>query len=149
MKIKLYSFFAFFYLILTTTSAQPGLTLPYWVKNPPKDSISKHYYYRVTMAEEPTYEKAYANAFAKAAMEAKWRLGVRINFSDDIQALENSVTEGVNVSEKSINIPINKVCDYWEVEHSMKGDYVRLYVLWQVAKYGNQDPNFEEYTKCQ
>lgn len=148
MKVRLFSFFAFLSLLLTA-NAQPGRTLPYWVTQIPNTDANKHYYYRVTMAEEVTYDKAYANAFAKAVMEAKWRLGVEVHFQDDIKVLESSVTEGVNVNQDFINIPMNKVCDYWEVNHTSRGDLIRLYVLWQVAKSGNQEPQFDEFTKCQ
>lgn len=129
--------------------AQPGRTLPYWVTQLPSADASKNYYYRVTMAEDFTYDRAYANAFAKAVMESKWKLGVEVHFQDDIKSLENSVTEGVNVSQDFVNIPMNKVCDYWEVKHTPRGDMIRIYVLWQVASVGNKEPQFEEFTKCQ
>lgn len=147
MKVR-FSIFVLLLCKIMAVEAQPGHTPPYWITEIPNTESGKHYYYRVTMAEGPTYDKAYANAFAKAAMEAKWRLGVQVHFKDDIQSLENSVTEGVNVNQDFINIPMNKVCDYWEVKHTQEGDLIRLYVLWQVAKSGSEDPKFEEFTKC-
>lgn len=135
--------------IVVTMAAQPGRTLPYWVKELPQADANKHFYYRVTMAEAATYDKAYANAFAKAAMEAKWRLGANVSFTDDIKSLENSVTEGVNVSQESINIPINKVCDFWEEVHVVKATFIRIYVLWQIAEDGVRKPQFEDFYKCQ
>ena len=134
---------------LLLSKAQPGRMMPYWITQVPSANDNKHFYYRVTMGEATTYDKAYASAFAKAIMEAKWKLGVSVRFSDDIKALENAVTEGVNVNQESINIPMNKVCDYWETNHTPKGDIIRLYVLWQVAQDGLTPPNFEDFTKCQ
>ncbi len=148
MKVRLFSFFIFLCLILTA-NAQTGRVLPYWVTQLPSAGADKNYYYRVTMAEDVSYDKAYANAFAKAVMEAKWRMGVEVHFQDDVKSLENSVTEGVNVNQDFISIPMNKVCDYWEANHTPMGDLIRLYVLWQVAKFGNKEPQFEEFTKCQ
>jgi hypothetical protein len=145
---RLFFFISFFYIGISIC-AQPGRTMPYWVTEIPSANADKHYYYRVTMAEATTYDKAYANSFAKAAMEAKWKLGVRVNFSDDIKSLENAVTEDITVDQKSINIPMNKVCDYWETIHTTKGDYIRIYVLWQIAEAGNVIPQFDDFTKCQ
>lgn len=93
-------------------------------------------------------DKAYANAFAKAVIEAKWRLGVRVKVSDDVNALEQEITKSINVDEQTMLIPINKVCEYWEEYYSPKKIY-RMYVLWQIADDGRFDPIFEEFTKCQ
>ena len=142
-------FTIFFICVASSIAAQPGRVLPYWVKELPTATEGKNYHYRVTMAEAPTYDKAYANAFAKAVMEAKWRLGANVSFSDDIKSLENSVTEGVNVNQESVNIPINKACDFWEEIHTSRMTYIRLYVLWQVAEDGVKQPQFENFYKCQ
>lgn len=142
-------FFLSLCFTVVALNAQPGRTLPYWVKEIPTSTKGSHFYYRVTMAEAPTYDKAYANAFAKAIMEAKWRLGASVSFSDDIKSLENSVTEGVNVNQESVNIPMNKVCDFWEEVHTMRGSFIRLYILWQIAEDGVQTPQFEDFNKCQ
>lgn len=137
-------------LLCVTISAtsQPGLMLPSWVKELPKAKIGSHYYYRVTMAEAPTYDKAYASAFAKALMEAKWRLGASVSFTDDIKSLEDSVTNGINVNEQSVKIPLNRVCDYWEEVRTTRARYIRLYVLWQVAENGIVQPKFDEFNDC-
>ncbi len=148
MRAKLFLFVALLCTLLLV-NAQPGRMMPYWVTQLPNANANKHYYYRVTMGEASTYDKAYASAFAKAIMEAKWKLGVNVRFSDDVKALENTITEGVNVNQESVNIPMNKVCDYWEINHTPKGDLIRLYVLWQVAQDGITPPNFEDFTKCQ
>lgn len=125
--------------------AQIDRDMPQWVTNLPSSNPQKHFYYRVTMGEGLSYDKAYANAFAKAIMEAKWKLGVRVNMSDDIAALEGQVSSAIDVQDQNMTIPINKVCDWWEV--TTRGLY-RLYVLWQIADDGRYEPRFEDFTNC-
>lgn len=129
--------------------AQVDREMPQWVTQLPASNPQKHFYYRVTMGEGETLDKAYANAFAKAIMEAKWKLGVRVNMSDDMAALEGKVTDAINVEGQSMSIPINKVCDYWEEFRPVASTkQIRLYVLWQVADDGRFEPRFEDYTNC-
>lgn len=129
--------------------AQIDREMPQWVTQLPTSNPQKHFYYRVTMGEGETYDKAYANAFAKAIMEAKWKLGVRVNMSDDMAALEGKVTDAINVEGQSMSIPINKVCDYWEEFRPVASSkLIRLYVLWQVADDGRFEPRFEDFTNC-
>lgn len=130
--------------------AQVGRDMPQWVTQLPAANHRNHFYYRVTIGEGTTYDKAYAAAFAKAIMEAKWKIGVRVNMSDDVAALEEDVTKSISVTNQSMEIPINKVCDYWEeVYGSSSKKTIRLYVLWQVADDGSVTPKFEDFTNCQ
>ena len=130
--------------------AQNDREMPQWVTQLPSSNPQKHFYYRVTVGEGTTYDKAYANAFAKAIMEAKWKLGVKVKVSDDMAALEDQVTNAVNVQEQYMEIPINKVCDYWEEYRPVaSAKQIRLYVLWQVADDGRYEPRFEDFTNCQ
>lgn len=118
---------------------------PYWIYNLPQ-AKSGNYYYRVTYAEGRTYDKAYAKAFARAILESSWKLGVKVNTKDDIQTLENNITENVDVKETSMNLPMNKVCEYIEEDKSSMD--IRVYILWQVAKYANVPPEFDSFNKC-
>lgn len=130
--------------------AQIDRDMPQWVTQLPASNPQKHFYYRVTVGEGATYDKAYANAFAKAIMEAKWKLGVRVNVSDDMAALEGQVTSAIDVQEQTMAIPINKVCDYWEEFRPVNtAKQIRLYVLWQIADDGRFEPRFEDFTNCQ
>ncbi len=130
--------------------AQIGREMPQWVMQLPSANPQKHFYYRVTMGEGATYDKAYANAFAKAIMEAKWKLGVKVNVSDDVTALEGQVTDAINIQEQNMTIPINKVCDWWEEFRPVaSAKQVRIYVLWQIADDGRFEPRFEDFTNCQ
>lgn len=126
---------------------QTGRDLPTWVTQIPLANTKAHFYYRVTMGEGKTYDKAYANAFAKAILEASWKHGVRINAKDDMAALESSITESISIDDHTMQIPINKVCDYWEQVYSP--NRIRLYVLWQIADDALSDPKFEEFNNCQ
>ncbi len=126
--------------------AQTG-EIPSWVKNIPSSQTKGNFYYRVTMGEGQTYDKAYANAFAKALLEAAWKHGVRVNTQNDMEALETSITESISVENHTMELPMNKVCDYWEQLYSP--NRIRLYVLWQIANDALKDPKFEEYTNCQ
>lgn len=129
--------------------AQVDREMPQWVTHLPSANPQKHFYYRVTMGEGLSYDKAYANAFAKAIMEAKWKLGVRVNVSDDMAALEGQVTSAIDVQEQTMSIPINKVCDWWEEYYpSTSKKHYRLYVLWQIADDGRFEPRFEDFTNC-
>ena len=98
------------------------------------------------MAEAKTYKEAYAEAFAMAILESSWRLGVAVSKTDDLSAIKDDVMENIEVKPRNMNLPMNKVCEYEEIVPS--GTKVRLYILWQVAKYGNKDPKFEEFNDC-
>lgn len=118
---------------------------PKWIKELPQ-AHSDTYYYRVTHAEGPTYEKAYAKAFAMAIMESSWKIGVVVNKKDDVETLEKNILSNINTADMAMRIPLNKVCDYQEkVNGSMN---IKLYILWQVASYGNVKPEFESFNDC-
>lgn len=120
---------------------------PYWIDNLPQlNPNNDTYYYRVTVAEERTYDRAYSKAFARAILESSWKLGVAVDTKDDVKTLESNITDNVNVKTQSMNLPMNKVCEY--IEEVSGSSNLRVYMLWQVAKYGNVRPNFEEFTKC-
>lgn len=127
-------------------SAQP-VSRPSWVVNRPQVGIEKLYYYRVTIGEGITYDKAYANAFAKAILESSWKLGVEVNAGSDLKTIEDDITANISVEKSRMNLPMNKVCEFVEPLTGKRG--VRIYVLWQVAKYGNVPPNFDEFTNCE
>lgn len=119
--------------------------LPAWINRVPS-SNSETFYYRVTQAEGKDYNEAYTKAFAMAVLESQWKLGVRVHKNDNFEEIQNNISNSINVEIKNMNLPINKVCEY---EKNMgSSNKIRLYVLWQVARYGNEEPNFEEFTNC-
>lgn len=120
---------------------------PYWIKNLPSTKENSKYYYRVTQGDGRDYDKAYAKAFARAILESSWKLGVEVNTTDDLATIEKGITDNVKVVDSRMTLPINKVCEYTEKLTETRG--VRVFILWQVAKYGNILPNFDEFTKCE
>lgn len=122
-----------------------ALGMPQWVKHLPK-ATNDSYYYRVTKAEADNYDAAYTRAFSMSILESQWKLGVKVNKSDDYQTIENTLSKDLNVKTNAMSLPMNKVCEY---EQAGSNGGVILYVLWQVATFGNQKPEFEEYLNCE
>lgn len=122
-----------------------ALGMPQWVKHLPK-ATNDSYYYRVTKAEADNYEAAYTRAFSMSILESQWKLGVKVNKSDDYQTIENTLSKDLNVKTNAMSLPMNKVCEY---EQAGSNGGVILYVLWQVATFGNQKPEFDEYLNCE
>lgn len=120
---------------------------PYWITNLPSAKENSKYYYRVTQGDGRDYDKAYAKAFARAIMESSWKLGVEVNTTDDLATIEKGITNNVKVIDSHMTLPMNKVCEYIETLTETRG--VRVFILWQVANYGNVLPNFDEFTKCE
>lgn len=120
-------------------------TPPSWVNSLPKPE-NETYYFRVTHAEEMTYEKAYVRAFSMAILESSWKMGLPVDAKNDMAAIENGVEENISIRSHQSNIAINKVCE-WQTR-SVTSNKVILYVLWQVAAAGNIEPRFEEFNKC-
>lgn len=119
--------------------------MPYWVNNLPKPG-NETYYFRMTHAEELTYEKAYVKAFSMAILESSWKMGLPVDAKNDIATIEQGVDNNLSIRSHQSNIALNKVCEYqFRSESTNK---VVLYVLWQVAAAGNIEPNFEEFNKC-
>lgn len=134
-----------FALVWAALSVAQTSERPSWLMVMPHPE-NNTYYYRVTHAEGSTYEKAYARAFAMAIMESSWKLGAVVDKKNDVETLEKSITDNINVGDMTMRLPLNKVCEYQEkVSGTMN---VRLYILWQVASAGNVTPRFEEYNDC-
>ena len=108
---------------------------PSWVKHLPKPN-NDTYYYRVTKAEGKTYEEAYTKAFSMAILESQWKLGVKVNKSDNVQTIEETITSDLSLRSSNMNLPLNKVCEYEKASSNISNGVV-LYILWQVARYGN------------
>lgn len=122
-----------------------ALGMPQWVKHTPKAG-NDTYYYRVTKAEGLSYEEAYTRAFSMAILESQWKLGVKVTADNDVQSVERTLTQELNLKGGSMNLPMNKVCEY---EQAGPNGGIILYCLWQVAAYGNIKVNFEEFLDCE
>lgn len=138
----------FLTLLLTTVWLSCAIAQdnpPYWINNLPKPE-NETYYFRVTHAEEQTYEKAYVRAFSMAILESSWKMGLPVDSKNDIAAIEQGVEDNISIRGHQCNLAINKVCE-WQTKSVSTGRLV-LYVLWQVAASGNIEPNFVEFNKC-
>ena len=120
---------------------------PYWVKRIPAPK-SGNFYYRVTVAEGRNYKDAYAEAFAMAVFESYSKLsGIAVTIGSDQQVIKDGIVEAISTAyEGQMRLPINKVCEY--EERVVTSNKVRLYVLWQVANNALEDPQFEDFNKC-
>lgn len=138
-------FLALMLSVVGTLFAEAQEIKPYWVNNLPKPE-NETYYFRVTHAEEMTYEKAYVRAFSMAILESSWKMGLPVDAKNDMATIENGVEDNLSIRSHQSNIAINKVCEYQTT--SITSGKVVLYVLWQVAAAGNIEPRFEEFNKC-
>lgn len=133
------------YAILGVLQTVAQNTQPSWINTLPKPE-NETYYFRVTHAEEQTYEKAYVRAFSMAILESSWKMGLPVDAKNDMATIEKGVENNLTIRSHQSNIAINKVCEYQT--KSIATNNVVLYVLWQVAAAGNIEPRFEEFNKC-
>lgn len=136
-----------FMIALLSPSFVWALGEPSWVKHLPKPN-NDTYYYRVTKAEGATYEEAYTKAFSMAILESQWKIGVKVNKSENTQTIEETITSDLNLRGSNMNLPLNKVCEYEKASPNISNGVV-LYCLWQVACYGNVRVEFDEYLDCE
>lgn len=132
-------------LLICGMTAAAQTNMPSWVNTLPKPE-NETYYYRVTHAEESTYEKAYVRAFSMAILESSWKIGLPVDAKNDLATIEDGVKDNISIRSHQSNIAINKVCEYQT--KSITSNKVILYVLWQVASAGNIEPQFEDYNNC-
>ena len=135
-------------LLLALAGALPVFAqnnMPYWVNSVPKPE-NETYYFRVTHAEEESYEKAYVRAFSMAILESSWKMGLPVDAKNDLSTIEKGVEGNLSIRGHQSNIALNKVCEFQT--KSITSNNVVLYVLWQVAAAGNIEPQFGEFNKC-
>lgn len=138
-------------LLLLGNSSAAAQTLqlsprPSWITKLPKAPKNAMYYYRVTTAEASTYQQAYAKAFATAILESAWKMGVGVDVSTSIEQLSQDLSASIDNIETRMKLPMNKVCEY--SENSTTEMTIKIYILWQVAKYGNIPPDFDTFEDC-
>ena len=118
---------------------------PYWVNQLPKPENGT-YYFRVTHAEELTYEKVYVQAFSMAILESSWKMGLPVDAKNDLATIVQGVENNISIRSHQSHIAINKVCE-WQTKNITSNKIV-LYVLWQVASSGNIEADFGYFEKC-
>ena len=119
--------------------------LPSWVTRLPKPE-NDTYYFRMTHAEERSYEKAYVKAFSMAILESSWKVGLPVDAKNDMETIEHGVENNLSIRSHQSNIALNKVCEFQT--KGLTSDKVVLYVLWQVATAGNIEPDFGFFENC-
>lgn len=129
-----------------SSGAQTNTSRPYWLTRLPKAPKNAMYYYRVTTAEARTYDQAYAKAFATAIQESRWKLGVAVDINTSEEEQAQDIINNINVQPSQVRLQLNKVCEH--IENSTINMNVRVSILWQVARYGNVDPQFDDFTDC-
>ena len=139
------TFFTLFMLLIGTFYANAQDNPPYWVNHLPKPENGT-YYFRVTHAEELTYEKAYVQAFSMAILESSWKMGLPVDAKNDLATIVQGVENNLSIRSHQSHIAINKVCE-WQTK-SVISNKVVLYVLWQVASSGNIEADFGYFEKC-
>ncbi len=140
-------FLSFFLLCALSLSAQSSSAKPQWIDELPS-AEDKNFYYRVTYAEAEDVNTAYSHAFAMAILEGSWRIGVDAKTESDLQALQGYVADNIAVAKQNTRLKLNKVCSWYNEATAQSSGKVKLYVLWQVARYVNKDPEFEDFTQC-
>lgn len=134
-------------MVLLSPTIAWAIGEPVWLKHLPKPN-NDTYYYRVTKAEGQTYEEAYTKAFSMAILESQWKIGVKVNKSSNLQTIEETITSDLNLQSSNMILPLNKVCEYEKASPNIANGVV-LYILWQVARYGNVKTEFEDYLDCE
>lgn len=134
-------------MVLLSPTITWAIGEPVWLKHLPKPN-NDTYYYRVTKAEGQTYEEAYTKAFSMAILESQWKIGVKVNKSSNLQTIEETITSDLNLQSSNMILPLNKVCEYEKASPNIANGVV-LYILWQVARYGNVKTEFEDYLDCE
>lgn len=129
---------------IISLSATAQMAEPKWVRHIPK-STSETFYYRVTYGEGKNYDAAYSKAFARAIYENACKRGIYVDVNTSIEDIEADITRQVNIDNRSMNLFINKVCEYRD-EHP--NGSIKLYILWQIGVFGKSDPKFDTYEDC-
>jgi hypothetical protein len=74
--------------------------------------------------------------------------GIPVEVGSSQQTIKESIGEAISSPQNvQMRLPINKVCDY--SERALTSGKLRLYVLWQVANNALEEPQFENFNKCE
>ena len=115
--------------------------MPQWVLQKPRPA-NDSYLYVVERGLGATEMEARNRAMGLVYRSTIERLALAI----DLASINAAISNGSNYGESSeaMNVPVNKVCEYVQREGSR---YV-VYVLCQVAQYGNVPAVFTPFTQC-
>lgn len=137
MKRKL----LFLLLWATAQMSMSAQDVPQWVMRTPRPT-NDTYLYVIERGVGKTEIEARNRAMGLVYRNTIERLALAINLSSINAAISNGSNYG-EISE-AMSVPVNKVCEYIQRENNQ---YV-VYVLCQVARYGNMPYHFTPFTQC-
>ena len=114
---------------------------PQWVQKKPKPA-NDTYLYVVERGVGATEMEARNRAMGLVYRSTIERLALPINLASINEAINNGSNYGDNA--EVMNIPVNKVCEYIQQEATQYA----VYVLCQVAQYGNREAQFTAFIQC-
>ena len=129
------------FLLFTGMSSLYAQTIPQWVMTTPKPA-NDTYLYIVERGVGYTEMEARNRAMGLVYRSTVERLSLAI----DLSSINSAITNGSNYGEisEAMNMPVNKVCEHIQRE----GNHYVVYVLCQVARYGNMAYYFTPFTQC-
>lgn len=116
---------------------------PDWCFEVPRPENATYFYAKET-GEGLTKSEAMNQAMARVFFSTANRLGQPISTASINDAVQKG--ESYEVIARTMNIPVNKVCDFFE--QNEKDNSWTCYVLCQVAKDAITDAMFEPFDKC-
>ena len=115
--------------------------VPQWVQKKPRPA-NDTYLYVVERGVGATEMEARNRAMGLVYRSTIERLSLGI----DLSSINNAIANGSNYGDTSeaMNVPVNKVCEFIQQE----ANQYAVYVLCQVARYGNIEVLFTDFTHC-
>ena len=115
--------------------------VPQWITKKPRPA-NDTYLYVVERGIGATEMEARNRAMGLVYRSTIERLALPINLTSINEAINHGSNYGDNA--EVMNVPVNKVCEYIQQEATQYA----VYVLCQVAQYGNIPVSFTDYTHC-
>lgn len=115
--------------------------VPQWITKKPRPA-NDTYLYVVERGVGATEMEARNRAMGLVYRSTIERLSLGI----DLSSINNAIANGSNYGDSSeaMNVPLNKVCEFIQQE----ANQYAVYVLCQVARYGNIQVSFTDFTHC-
>ena len=131
----------FLLLLAVSQVAICAQEVPQWIQKKPKPA-NDTYLYVVERGVGATEMEARNRAMGLVYRSTIERLALPINLASINEVINNGSNYGDNA--EVMNIPVNKVCEYIQQEATQYA----VYVLCQVAQYGNREAQFTAFTQC-
>ena len=131
----------FLLLLAVSQVAICAQEVPQWMQKKPRPA-NDTYLYVVERGVGATEMEARNRAMGLVYRSTIERLSLGI----DLSSINNAIANGSNYGDTSeaMNVPVNKVCEFIQQE----ANQYAVYVLCQVAQYGNIQVSFTDFTHC-